>query len=301
MSYPQHTSTLRDPPRIIDPNQPVNVQYRVLQSLITRPPEGARRYVISPGLAGAIIEGSIHNRPRSPITIQKYQQDIEADFWLFTGDTVKFGVSGKLVDGQHRMIACIKANKSFTTLVAFGIDDDVFTRIDRGKKRTAADMFYAKGVSNPKVAASAVRWYTMLRDGTATSHLEVDPAVLLDTYNNLANEGFADFVNDVKVAISHIPHMPPGSVAGLFFILAQKNEHAVQNLIKDLGARRGKAKVFLEALEELSKLTGNRVPVVVRLMMLTRTWRAYASREQLRKTALKFSPIDDFPSFDVGS
>src|SRR6185369_8200893 len=54
-----------------------------------------------------------------------------------TGETIKFSRSGKLIDGQHRLLAIVKSGKSFKFTIAEDLEDNVFHVLDTGKTRNA--------------------------------------------------------------------------------------------------------------------------------------------------------------------
>lgn len=60
--------------------------------------------------------------------------------WITTHQGVAFSVSGKLLDGQHRLWAIIWSGIAAEMLVVTGIDDRAFMVIDRGLGRTYTDV-----------------------------------------------------------------------------------------------------------------------------------------------------------------
>lgn len=55
------------------------------------------------------------------------------------GETIVFGTSGSLLQGQHRLTACVRANVGFKTIIVRNVPDRVMYSIDRGKARSFAD------------------------------------------------------------------------------------------------------------------------------------------------------------------
>src|SRR3546814_18015479 len=77
-----------------------------------------------------------------------------------------FSKSGRLPDGQHRLLSCIEAGVSIQAYVAFGDDDENFAFIDIGKVRGPADVFAIHGVKNYAAMATATRWVMGYDSGT---------------------------------------------------------------------------------------------------------------------------------------
>lgn len=103
---------------------------------------------ITPKLAEEYLATMTSNRPLTDGKVIEYAIEIESGKWIVNGETIKFNKKGELIDGQHRLRACILAGKPFTSHVVKDIDDArAFATIDVGKVRTAADMFSLDGIA----------------------------------------------------------------------------------------------------------------------------------------------------------
>ena len=69
-----------------------------------------------------------------------------------------FGVSGNLLDGQHRLSACVRANKPFPTTITWGVPDEYFDTIDDCNSRSLADVLHIKGETSSILLAAGVRF-----------------------------------------------------------------------------------------------------------------------------------------------
>ncbi len=171
-----------------------------------------RSVLITPGFAKELLDRGARNRPIREDRVNAYARDILAGNWKQTGETIKIGLSGKPLDGQHRLSAVVKANASVTMLVAYDVDDAVFDYIDTGTPRIASDLIALSGVANGHVVAAALRFMIMQErgafDGTSkggqkqasvrivTNHEIVDalqrhPGIVasVTNFNRLAKEG----------------------------------------------------------------------------------------------------------------
>ncbi len=116
---------------------------------------------ITPAIAEDLLKRNFgegwQNRSLSRITIEKYKNAMQCG-WRLTGETIIISKSGRLLNGQHRLHACLISGSAFTTFVVFGIDDDAFAFMDRGKIRTAGDIFSIQGIPDANMVAAATLW-----------------------------------------------------------------------------------------------------------------------------------------------
>jgi hypothetical protein len=98
------------------------------------------------------------NRPISQLTVARYAQEMRAGRWKLNGQSITFATSGRLLDGQHRLKACVQAGVSFETVVVKGADDGSFDTIDDGRKRTLADTLEKGGNKYSKNLAAGTRF-----------------------------------------------------------------------------------------------------------------------------------------------
>lgn len=100
---------------------------------------------ITPSYAKYLLESNTINRSPSSKTIEKYSRDMMSGNWDSNGSAITLAEDGTLVDGQHRLMACIKANTPFETIVVTGVDKGAFKTVDCGRKRSVADVLKIKG------------------------------------------------------------------------------------------------------------------------------------------------------------
>ncbi len=103
---------------------------------------------ITPELAKDILENRNHdNRPLKKAHVKMLSTALKNDEWMLNGETISFSKSGRLLDGQHRLTACINADKSFKTVIIKGIEDEAaFGTIDTGKPRSVTDLMSLQGL-----------------------------------------------------------------------------------------------------------------------------------------------------------
>lgn len=122
---------------------------------------------ITPEVAQQILETrNKTNRNISSLFVNKLANDIINGTFLLTHQGIAFDEEGDLLDGQHRLAACVKANMSIQVLVTSGIKRthnldgiklNTFEIIDSGKARTVAQMLTIGGVKNSSSVAAAAK------------------------------------------------------------------------------------------------------------------------------------------------
>ena len=117
---------------------------------------------ITPEMAKVMLGRNANNRPLNKITVSRYASEMKDGRWKLNGEPIILNGT-RLMDGQHRLHACVLSGVSFTSLVVEGVGDDVFDTIDQGDKRTASNVLHMAGIPNGNVIGSAVRWIVTLR------------------------------------------------------------------------------------------------------------------------------------------
>lgn len=120
---------------------------------------------ITPIMASEYLERNVFNRNLKSIVVDSYARDMRNGKWALNGDTIRFDENGTLIDGQHRLAACIKAGVPFETFVVTGLPHSVFDTIDNGATRTGGDIFKLNEVPSSNNVAATVRRHILLING----------------------------------------------------------------------------------------------------------------------------------------
>lgn len=128
------------------------------------------RMTITPEFAGMIMEkyqppGT--NRRFRAMYASSIAREIALGRWnQNTHQGIAFNVGGTVADGQHRLAACAQAGVSISLPVTYGQPSEVFSVLDQGNARTAADLIdiAGQGVPNAVRAAAVARIIMALRD-----------------------------------------------------------------------------------------------------------------------------------------
>ena len=113
---------------------------------------------ITPEEAARILENNTHNRQCRQTVVKRYARQMAAGEWRLTGETIKIAADGSLLDGQHRLLACIEAATPFDAYIVTGLDPGVFDVIDSGVPRRTADALHVKGEKSTALLAAVLGW-----------------------------------------------------------------------------------------------------------------------------------------------
>ncbi|WP_378736000.1 hypothetical protein [Nocardia brasiliensis] len=127
--------------------------------------------MVDADLAARWLARNHKNRPIRAARVEQYFADMVGGRWRFNGDTIKFGVDGQLLDGQHRLKALERTKGSglvLPMLVVRGLSREAQITMDQGAKRTPGDQLSLSGLSrrNTTLVAATLRVYIVwMEDG----------------------------------------------------------------------------------------------------------------------------------------
>lgn len=112
---------------------------------------------ISPARAAELLRGNKNNRRASGPLVTRYARDMYAGHWQPNGSAIVLNGDGSLLDGQHRLMACIEAGVAFETLLIRVVSSDAMATIDTGRSRRLSDVLAMRGEKNARTLAAVLR------------------------------------------------------------------------------------------------------------------------------------------------
>lgn len=149
------------------------------------------------------------------------------------GDSIRQDIEGNIIDGQHRLAACIEANFTIKTLFVKGLNTDTIKTIDIGQKtRTFTDVLEINHRQNYKYAThitATVKFLHRYKKGVVASGMESKRNFRLSTNDFLEwidkNPKIIDFVAETMLIVSNGDRLVPASLfCGLKWILDGYNK-----------------------------------------------------------------------------
>jgi hypothetical protein len=113
---------------------------------------------ITPAMARAMLERNPANRRVSETTVEKIARDIENGTFVLNGESIIVANDGTLNDGQHRLCACVEANRSIMSVIVFGPDRSSRTTVDQGRTKMVGDYLAMEGHRDSLALAAAANY-----------------------------------------------------------------------------------------------------------------------------------------------
>lgn len=233
---------------------------------------------ITPDLASAWLARNTHNRNTSPAVIDGYARDMAAGSWKLNGEAIKFSTDGRLLDGQHRLHAVVKAGVTITSVVVEGLASGTQAVMDAGKKRTAADSLGLGGVANARNVAAAARLAIGLEEikrGRVTKRMATVPEI---HHWVTENPEVITAAGQMQRWTKHLDMTPAAvTVAWMLFnsISPEENESFWQSIAENATTGRGDPRSALIARLASARMTGARISPVDQLDLAIRAWNAW--------------------------
>lgn len=240
-----------------------------------------------------------NNRPLNQERINQYARDMRAGRWKENGDTIKFAVGGALIDGQHRLQACVVSGVGFWALIAYGINPDAFMTIDRNQVRSTGQLLHlSSGVSDYNQLAATLSWLWRFRDGImlAQRHpTSIESAELLQTHPQLK-----DSVAAAKKILTRFKAGPCAIVSVCHYLFSRQDATLAELFFDALGSGANlketdpvyslRQRIINQGSSRSAKITNHEL-----VALYFKAW--IAEREQRPvKSVLKWASTETFPN-----
>lgn len=246
------------------------------------------RTFISPSIAKKMLEKNTNNRHVKLELVRRYKTDMLEGRWMEdTGELIKMGKSGIVLDGQHRLIALVEANKGFYFHVGSQIDDAVMPMLDTGATRTASDVYSMKKILYASELPAIVNFYCSLTNGH----------IYRDNRNKLTNQESLDFVLSKRVfwenvgtkssvwysAFSRILSKTMiGGFYSFFYDISPKDaENFFVELCTGINVTNDTIRVLRKKLND-DKISTKKITMTHKIVFIIKSWNAYRKGVELR-------------------
>jgi hypothetical protein len=253
---------------------------------------------MTPEVAGKLIEArNGHNRNVTWGRVTQYAEDIRRGEWLMNGEAIKIAKDGTVLDGQHRLMAILEADRPIETLLVTGLDPTAQESMDQGKPRGFNDVLRLRGEKDYNVLAAAVKLIaTYERDGVPFARGFASAVSNQQASLTLARN--PEIRDACKLATRlRKPWMPVSNMGALYFLMSAAEEGRAAAFFTQLGEGvelAGPVHTLRDRLIcEHAISDGTRMHLKVRMVFVVIGWNAFVEGHSLPD--LRWAMNDPFP------
>lgn len=111
---------------------------------------------LTPGRAKVYLSNNKNNRNVSLDQVNFNAGQMKRGEWLENGEAIIIDRNGEIKDGQHRLLAVVKANYSYRAVIVTGVDPGVMSTIDTGVNRKLSDVLKLEGFKSSTQLAGII-------------------------------------------------------------------------------------------------------------------------------------------------
>lgn len=177
---------------------------------------------VTPALAKQWLQHNPVNRTVRQQHVGVLASAMSGGRFLVNGDCIRFDKNGRLLDGQHRLLACIASGIPFNTYVAYNISDEAVPTVDRNLVRSSGDVLrMMHNVKDYNVIGGTIALLLRLREPGAFMSRHFRPTV---QDIELAYSENPERFSGVSAVVNKIRHLCNPSVAGACQVLFTKQD-----------------------------------------------------------------------------
>lgn len=249
---------------------------------------------ITPDVAEKMLLANIGNRniKREPIELA-----LKSGEWSLNGATIVFDEKGNLIDGQHRLTACVKTGVPIDSVVVRGITRAAQDTMDSGVKRTLGDYLMMDGYKNYiHVAAIGTALYRVDLIGlTAATTKKNNDQCTIRALRAFVNENYETRIAPLIPLVTSVGHLYKGVGSGmlgaLFDAFRRAGDENVDEFVEQLTNKKP-ACVSVRLLQNrlIENMTNKNMKYKPRTVaaFFIKAWNAFMSGDDIKK--LTFNP-----------
>jgi hypothetical protein len=247
-------------------------------------------------MASAWLEGQRDNRKISPNVVARYARVMGSGDWLLNGEDIVFSKRGRLMNGQHRLTACIESGAPFKALIVVGVEDSdkLMASFDGGWVRSGAQVLQMAGYTSTAILSAMADLVFKYENGIRANQ-SIDALTRLQVV--VANPDMIEHTYVAHKAAQVFRHFPSSAFAGLAYLFNKASEKDAQvfleRFIEGTGLEVGMPVAALRKTAERAAQDRGTVPTGHWIQLIIKAWNATQAGEEIK--TLKMTP--SLPSF----
>lgn len=264
---------------------------------------------ITPAVAMNMLSKNVHNRDL--MRFELVSKALEEGEWALNGATIVFSDEGALLDGQHRLTACVKTGIPFDTIVVRGIKSRQQMTMDVGVKRKIADFLKMDGYKDANAVAgigNAIYRADTLGLSSSFTLASGERGTLMTTVDFI-EKNYDSRIEPILPSVRAVSRMYRGvhksTMAVLFDQFRKAGDDELSAFVGQVVGRTDACQtvaLLKSRLSENAMKTTGKLPQKVIAALFIKTWNAYMTGEHLRNLSYRrggASP-EMFPTIYLG-
>lgn len=248
--------------------------------------------MVSPELAASWLLLNQGNRNPSKAKIRRFAASIKAGKWILNGETIKFSVSGRLLDGQSRLKAIVMAGAPALLEIRFDLPDAAQKAMDIGETRKGTHTLEMMGEKYPAILSPALRLIHRWENG-ALSYKGQSGGVDVSVLENMEIEPMLKRHEGLKTSVGWIVStgykvgsmMPPSEAAFFHYLFglasASKRDGFFTALATGLGLTDKSPAYHLREKLQADRASSKRMGARERMAITIKAWNAHLRGEKM--------------------
>lgn len=252
--------------------------------------------IITPQVAKVILNNNAGNRVISDKRVLEYVNKMKSGLYKEgTAEPLKISKQGRLLDGQHRLTALIKANLNVEFLVARDLDEKIFDVLDTGKNRGASDVLAMIGCPNETLCAAVIKTYTNTKS-EFNERYKLSNDQVIDIYQKNSKK-YDEVVRFSQRLQSKGKLLPASLIGGLMLLFSDKNESEAISFFEQLCRLKPVQNTTIDVLYEKLLKNGlsktNKIPTHIKIKLIINAWNYFRQGKDAKM--IKYIEKDGFP------
>ena len=259
---------------------------------------------ITPQQAKAMLDMSITlgagNRRVAQRHVDLYAREMLEGRWKLNGVAIKLDENGAVLDGQHRLLACIKAGVPFTTIVMSGVPRDTFDTLDCGRPRTVAQVLQMSDVKYHSLVSAVIRGVSEMRmaGNTARKEKRMSNSAAMEEYRAHSAE-YDESARFGACVVADTHAMTPKLTATLHYYMVndlKQDKELVERFLHDINSFDTSSIAVADKLRKWNlQNRGTRISERTRLGYTILTWNAMLRKSKCPRFCEK--AVETMPEF----
>jgi len=254
---------------------------------------------ITPEIAQELLDNSDMSiqRKANYRQVQFLTREIIKGNWALNGDAIRQDVLGNIIDGQHRLKACIRSKISIETLFVKGLPSDSITTIDIGQRARrnsdVLEMSMGKKIKYASVIASTCKFVRSFNNKVFSpssvnkdSHVYMSGADFLE-WVSIHDDIFDSVEDSMRIRSNGDKLLITSVFCGLKYIFdnlnLEKSNLFFQQLSDGVGLKSTDTIYTLRKKIISSKTSNTRINHKSLVLMICRCWNAFVKGQSITR------------------